>query len=106
MDELFDISNKLDKLDTKIEVKIDKIDNKIDVIDEKINTINITLASQHEVLLDHTRRSLANEKAVEYLKQELKPVFKHVAIVNFIGKIIGLFCSAELALYLIHKFFK
>ena len=86
--------------------KLDRIELKIDQINEHIGSIDVTLGKQSVILEEHTRRSLANEKAVEYLKEELKPVFKHVAIVNFIGKVIGLFCGAEITLYLIHKLFK
>jgi hypothetical protein len=47
-------------------------------IREKLHSIDITLTKQHMTLEDHTRRSLANEKAVDLLAAELKPIRAHV----------------------------
>lgn len=67
--------------------RLNKIESKIDKLDERLDSIDKTLVKQSCVLEDHTRRSLANEKAVEILKDELKVVFNHVTIVNFLGKL-------------------
>ena len=53
-----------------------------------LNDVKITLAEQHVTLEEHTRRSLANEEAVELLRQHLKPIEQHVLVVNTAAKII------------------
>jgi uncharacterized coiled-coil protein SlyX len=53
---------------------MDKLDN----IQEKITKIEVTLAEQHQTLKEHTRRSTANEKAVELLKGQTDDVKKIV----------------------------
>lgn len=55
---------------------------------EDITEIKITLAEQHATLEEHTRRSLANEQAVELLKEHLRPIERHVLMVNAAVKII------------------
>lgn len=60
-----------------------KIDEKLDKIDSSITRIDITLAKQHESLKDHMRRT-------HLLEQSLKPVEKHVAMVNGALKFIGI----------------
>jgi hypothetical protein len=67
-----------------------RIEAKIDLIVKDVCDIKVTQAEQHLVLKDHTRRSLANEKAVEVLKDELKPVFSHVIMLQGVAKFIGL----------------
>lgn len=53
-----------------------------------INDVKITLAEQHITLQEHTRRSLANEEAVDLLREHIKPIEKHVFMVNAAVKII------------------
>ena len=55
---------------------------------KEISDINITLAKQHVTLEEHTRRSLANEEAVDLLRQQIKPIEEHVLMVNTAAKII------------------
>lgn len=52
-----------------------------------VNDIKVTLAEQHLTLQEHTRRSLANEEAVELLREHIKPIERHVLMVNAIVKI-------------------
>jgi hypothetical protein len=60
--------------------KLDRIETKIDKLDSRLDSVDVTLAKQHESLKDHIRRT-------ELLEQEIKPVAKHVAIMNFLGKV-------------------
>lgn len=69
-----------------IEDKLDKIESKLDKMDSRIDSIDITSAKQSVILEEHTKRSLANEKAVEILAKKLTPIEKHVIIVNFCVK--------------------
>lgn len=83
--------------------KIDKIDNKIDKIQDRLSSIDSTLAAQHEVLKEHTRRSLANENAIEVLSEKLSPVLTHVAIMQLIGKLILAVAGSEITWYIIKR---
>lgn len=85
--------------------KLDKIDAKIDKVQDSISSINTTLASQHEILKDHTRRSLANEEAVSVLADKLQPVMTHVAKVELIGKILLALAGSEMAWYILKRVF-
>ena len=73
---------------TRLFGEIDKIHQKLETIDSRVDLIHTTLSVQHEVLAEHQRRSLANEKAVEVIKDELKPIVTHVHVMNIIGKIL------------------
>jgi len=59
------------------------IENKLDRIDARLNSIDVTLVAQHVSLKDHIRRT-------EILENEVKPIQKHVAMVNGALKFIGL----------------
>lgn len=49
--------------------KLIRIENKIDRLDEKLGTVNVILASQHESLKDHIRRTEILEEAIIPLKK-------------------------------------
>lgn len=76
---------------------LDKIESKIDKLDTRIDNVDLTLAKQSIILEDHTRRSLANEEALELLKKKLEteliPIKNHVLQVNLVFKIIGVLTS-------------
>lgn len=67
---------------------LDRIHDKLDILDEKLNSIDKTLAEQHITLKEHMRRSEANEKSVELLKSELKPIIFQSHIIKLITKVI------------------
>lgn len=64
------LKDKLEKMDGKL----DKTDTRLDSVHDVLLEQAVTLAKQSVILEDHTRRSLANEEAVEILKRELKPI--------------------------------
>lgn len=64
----------------------DRIFAKIDKIEDHLNSIDKTLVQQHETLKDHTRRSLANEEALEILKTEFKPIVFQYTLIRVIYK--------------------
>lgn len=72
----------------KISEMILKIWENQEVMKNDVNDIKVTLAEQHITLEDHTRRSLANEAAVELLRKQIKPIENHVLMVNFAVKIL------------------
>lgn len=68
---------------------LEKLDEKLDKVEEKIASIDVTLAKQEVNLQEHMRRSLLNEEAIEIIKEELKPVQKHVTQVHTILQAVG-----------------
>ena len=64
-----------------------RIEEKIDKLDSRLDKVDVTLALQHASLEDHKRRSEANEKAVEILKDEVKPIVSHVYLMGVLGKV-------------------
>lgn len=66
----------------KLEKKIDAVDEKLDKITEHLSSIDVTLAVNTESLVTHVKRT-------NLLEAELKPVTKHVAMVEGIFKAIG-----------------
>lgn len=66
---------------TRVEAKVDGLDTRLDNIDK-------TLVRQQAILEEHQRRSIANEENVKLLRDEIKPIDKHVAMMNGAGKLI------------------
>jgi len=60
--------------------RLDRIEGKIDKINEAVCEVHVTLAKQQIILEEHQKRSLYNEKAVELLSKELKPLRDHVVM--------------------------
>lgn len=54
---------------------------------EDVSEIKTTLLVQQSILEEHQRRSLANEEAVELLRQHIKPIEEHVIMVNTVVKV-------------------
>lgn len=74
----------------------EKLHEKIDIVVERIHNIDMTLVRQEETLKEHIRRSLANEQAVDILKEELKPLKKRENFISSVLKFI-IACSSVLA---------
>lgn len=72
----------------------EQIHEKLDAIAKDITDIKVTLAVNTEQLAEHMRRSLANEKAVSLLAQDLIPIKVHVANIKFIGKIFAVILAS------------
>lgn len=73
--------------------KVDKLDNKIDNIADDIVHIKVTSAKQQESLNYHIKRSDLNEENIEILREEVKPIKKHVDQVSGILKFLGVFST-------------
>ena len=69
--------------------QVDKLEKKLEKMYEELAKINITLVSQHHTLKEHMKRSEANEKAIEIIKNELIPVQQHVNGLNYLLKALG-----------------
>lgn len=77
--------------------RLDRIEDKVDTISDKLGATNEILAAQHESLKQHMRRS-------DLLEEAIKPLQKHVSMVDGALKLIGLLAAmaaiAELLLRL------
>lgn len=77
--------------------KLEVIENKIDKMDLRLNSIDVTLASQHEVLKDHIRRT-------ELLEVAVAPISKEVNMVHGALKFIGLLSTAAIIIDVLVKY--
>jgi tetrahydromethanopterin S-methyltransferase subunit G len=73
----------------KTEEKIDRIVEKLDQIDGRIDNIDVTLVKQAGQLEHHIYRTDLAEKHLRTLESDLKPVQKHVEMVNGFLKVVG-----------------
>lgn len=86
--------------------KLDRIETKIDKLDSRIDNIDITLGKQHVTLEEHQRRSAANERAIDIIREELKPIAFHVKAVNISLKVsLTLLASSGFASLIKYLFF-
>ena len=69
---------------------MDRIYEKLEKIDEHLDGIHVLQAIHTEQLKEHMRRSDLLEKRIEQVDTELKPVERHVAMVNGAIKLIGI----------------
>lgn len=71
----------------KVEKKLDAVEEKLDKITEHLSSIDVTLAVNTASLVEHVKRT-------NLLEAELKPVSKHVVMMESAFKIIGVVGSA------------
>ena len=67
--------------------RLDKLEGKIDHISETLVKQELNLGRMVVIVDEHQRRSTAQEENVALLRKELKPVFSHISVMNFLGKI-------------------
>lgn len=63
--------------------RLERVEKKIDLISDRLGNIDVTLGSQHVSLKDHMRRTAA-------LEESLKPIQRHVNMVDGALKLVGL----------------
>lgn len=68
---------------------MEEINKKLDRLDERLDCIQTLQAVHTEQLKEHMRRSDLLERRIEQVDLELKPVEKHVAMVNGAFKLLG-----------------
>lgn len=66
--------------------QLDRIESRLDQVADNVSSINVTLAAQHQSLVDHMRRTELAEKAIELNRQELRAVEAHISRVEGIAK--------------------
>lgn len=86
-----------------MELLIKELQEKIDVHYDRISTslseIQITLAVQAQQLKDHMRRTELLENQTESIKGQIRPLKRHVDLVNAICKISGYLLASSAALF-------
>lgn len=80
------IENKLDELDKKLSDKFDRVEARLDSMDK-------TLVKQEGNLAEHMRRTELAESAITNLDNDLKPIKKHVAMLQGVLKFIALMAT-------------
>ncbi len=70
-------------MDTK---RLERVEDKLDKVVDSISNINVTLAKQSVILEEHVKRSTM-------LEDQMKPIKKHVDLVNAAFKLLGLLIS-------------
>jgi hypothetical protein len=76
----------------------------VEHIKRTMASMDKTLALQAASLIEHMKRSEANEKAVSLLAEELKPVQNHVLLVQSVVKFLAWFFASGIAIYIISKY--
>lgn len=69
--------------------KLEKLDNKLDKTNERLNDIDKTLVKQEASLSEHIRRTEINEEAIGLVRDEMKPVKKHIYMMEGALKLLG-----------------
>lgn len=80
------VLERIDKLDDKVERKFDNVENRLDSMDK-------TLVKQEENLKEHMRRTELAERSIEKMDTDLKPIKKHVDMLQGVFKFIGLIAT-------------
>lgn len=80
------MSDKLIKLEEKLEEKLENID-------KKLGSIDVTLARQEVNLEHHIKRTSLAEENIQMLREELKPIEAHVNTMNNVFKAIGVLAT-------------
>ena len=84
--------------------RIDQIEQKIDLIATRLGSIDVTLASQHESLKDHIRRTEILENKVTPIEEHVNRVSGAFKLLLYIGSAVGFIAAiTEILTYLGHK---
>jgi transposase-like protein len=76
-----------------------RVEDKLDIISAKISSIDLTLAAQHISLEQHIKRT-------NLLEEEIKPVKKHVDMMNGAAKLLSFIAMTAAIIEAIHMVFK
>lgn len=70
-----------------------KFESKIDSLDSRLDSVDKTLVKQEANLGEHMRRTALAEKSIDVVQQDLKPIKRHVAVMEGLLKGFGLFAT-------------
>ncbi len=72
---------------------LSRFEGKLDAIGTHLASVDITLAKQNVTLEEHVRRTGLAEDAIAGLRDDLKPIQTHVAMVSGAFKFIGILAT-------------
>lgn len=72
---------------------IEQLSQKIDKLDDRLDQIDKILVKQEVNIDSHIQRTRIAEENIQLIRDELKPVKKHVAMVNNTMKVLGVLFS-------------
>ena len=87
---------------------LDKLDGKVDRLDQRLDVISDRHIANTTILEEHMRRTEANEENIKLLREEFKPIEKHVHMIHGVLKffgLLGVFTSILAGLVKIFSFF-
>ena len=68
---------------------LEKLDEKVDKLDTRLDKVDVHLAVYNEQLKIHIEGTVQNREAIKDLRIDLKPVERHVELVNGFFKLVG-----------------
>lgn len=84
--------------------RLGRIENKLDKVVDRISSIDTTLASQHEILATHIRRTEALEAIVEPMQRVSLMQRGAFALVGIVGSLVGVAAAVfEIIAYFTRK---
>lgn len=87
-----DITQRLERLEDKMDKRLDRLESKMDKTLDSIASMDVTSAENVLSLKEHMRRTALAEDSIELIRSDIKPIQKHVTMVNGILKFIGIVC--------------
>lgn len=69
--------------------KLDKIEDKLDKIEERLDRIDLILERNTGSLEKHMLRTELSEARIEHMEEALKPIVKHVNMLEGVLKFFG-----------------
>jgi chromosome segregation ATPase len=79
----------MEKPNSQLNSILERIESKVERLDGRLDSVDVKMAEYNAHLGEHMRRSEANEKAVEILATEFKPVQQHVSLMQSALKFAG-----------------
>jgi predicted S18 family serine protease len=73
-----------------MEKKLEQIEVKVDKLDERLDTIEKVLIKQEKNIEIHILRTNLLEESVDLLRQEMRPIEKHVHYMHGALKLVGI----------------
>lgn len=77
----------MDEIIRRLEKIENKLDSKLEEQSGKLHSIDITLTRQEGQLAEHMRRTEVAEENLATIRDEFKPIQKHVELMNAASKI-------------------
>lgn len=91
-------------MDNGIDIN-ERLLNKIEKMDDKINNVDRTLIRNTASLELHMERTRQNEDMINLLREDMKPIKRHVAMVDGVLRMVGILASLASIAVGVYKIF-